>query len=819
MNVADKMLARVGRALSAAGEKALSASRMRHPGMAFMLFGPSAHRPGLAEMSNEIGDGTSSDVLMIPLRWLWRAIGEAPMVVSDDEGSPVENSALQDLLDKPNDFYAIEHLLAATVYSLGIDGNAYWILTSDGNGDVTDIWYEPHTNVRPKWPDDGSQFISHYEYTPGTDPIRLEVNDVIHFRDGIDPGNLRLGMSPLKSMLREVWSDDEAAMFTSALLKNGGIPGVVISPASSDAELPQEEIEAMQTRFESKYTRTGRGRVLGLTGPVKVEQFGFDPKAMDLSSLRDVSEERVCAMLGVPAAVAGFGAGLQTAKVGATMGELVKLAWTGGVLPLQRIIAGEITRALAEEGQEVGFDTSEIEALRESADSVAERVRGLVKDGIFTRAMALIELGVEPGPGDDVYIMSTSVVEVPRGQSLADVVPQSGNGQPQNGDEGDVDESAGDDDGDGLEERRAALWSAIHRKRHSETEIRIVSSAPRARNIPARVRAFTRATDRIHQKAPIAFEEQLKQFFLALGEDVSRVAMSRLEVVGLEQRADDDAATKQAEPFPGLDSLVDEIMIAAEMPLKEAELAELYGLQYLAVARETMGAMVSTMGIGIVLSDPEQVEILSQGGSRAGLIDMTGQARKSLFDALADARSEGLAGRNLASRIRDGVSLRPDQWRAVENFEIELGLARPGSTVTRGGFGVNESPFVVRVPEGGLTIEQRAAEALRYREFQVGVRAKMIARTEGAHAANTATLTAARSLPRTEHVLVTDDRLGFGDTDCVIANGKVVTIREADAMGLAHPNCTRGFTPVNDTLLRELDLETVGQDLRLVRPI
>src|SRR3546814_12138577 len=69
---------------------------------------------------------------------------------------------------------------------------------------------------------------------------------------------------------------------------------------------------------------------------------------MDLSAARDVAEERVCALLGIPAAVVGFGAGLQTAKVGATMGELRTLAWTNGVLPSARSLAGELDRSFAE---------------------------------------------------------------------------------------------------------------------------------------------------------------------------------------------------------------------------------------------------------------------------------------------------------------------------------------------------------------------------------------------------------------------------------------------------------------------------------------
>src|SRR3546814_2618913 len=67
---------------------------------------------------------------------------------------------------------------------------------------------------------------------------------------------------------------------------------------------------------------------------------------MDTGGARDVAEERVCALLGIPAAVVGFGAGLQQTKVGATMQQMSKQAWENGVLPFCRLAADELKRSL-----------------------------------------------------------------------------------------------------------------------------------------------------------------------------------------------------------------------------------------------------------------------------------------------------------------------------------------------------------------------------------------------------------------------------------------------------------------------------------------
>lgn len=696
-------------------------------------------------LESRIGDGTNSDVLMSTIRWIQRAAVEAPIVALNEEGEPEPESELQSLFDQPNEFYTMAHLVTALVFDLTTSGNAYVLPGTDGDGKVTELWWAPSFSIEPKWEDaEPTVFIDHYLYQSGSAPEkRLDPKDVLHFRFGVDPRNTRKGLSPLRGLLREIATDDEAAAFTAALLKNGGVPGLVISPTSTDAELPQEEIEAAVSRLESKFSGNRRGKVLGLTGPVNVEQFGFSPQQMDLSLLRDVAEERVTAALGVPAAVIGFGAGLQTSKVGATMRELIQMGHHNGVIPLQRIIEDTVNQHLGphfEGATQIEFDLSQVQALREDQDSLANRMERLVRSGVITRAMALTELGFEPEDGDDVYLLPLSTAEVPRNGSRPDPEPED----PQEEEPTEVD----------LDELRTLTRG--ERKTHSLTEQAIIERSPRVRRIPRRIERFASAVDRIRAEAISGFSEELESFFDGLGSEAQRIALDLLEARG-ERSGLDGAETKQDS------TLIEEILVLLDLLSKDAELRRIFERRYSGIAVEVAEQLSIVTGAEFVFSDPAQVRILQQGGLRAGLIDLDSQTRDALFDALADARAEGLAGDNLARRIRDRVTAGP--WR------------------------------------------------------DAATRARVIARTEGANAANRATLEAARGQDETEHVLVTDNRTGFNDADCVAANGRLVTIREAEDMGLAHPNCSRAFTPVNSLLLEELDLEQTDQGPRLAGPI
>ncbi len=120
------------RAAAAILKAAVIPSSLRFPGRAAVFF--DMIQASTNEMAADVGDGTGSDVLMTPVRWLQRSIAEAPIVAQDDKGDPLEGNELVELMKAPNPFYSGEVLLAGTVMSLALDGNAYWIIVHGGGG-------------------------------------------------------------------------------------------------------------------------------------------------------------------------------------------------------------------------------------------------------------------------------------------------------------------------------------------------------------------------------------------------------------------------------------------------------------------------------------------------------------------------------------------------------------------------------------------------------------------------------------------------------------------------------------------------------------
>jgi phage portal protein BeeE len=153
---------------------------------------------------------------------------------ADGQEEQVRDHEMLRLLRRPNPHYTGPILWMATIVDWNVDGNAYWLK-------IRDRAAGPRAVVGAALDDgaagDENTFITHYDYRgrPNGDFFRGEATG-----DPADPTTSSTsgsastrttakGYSPLKSVLREVFTDDEAANFTAALLRNMGVPGLVVS--------------------------------------------------------------------------------------------------------------------------------------------------------------------------------------------------------------------------------------------------------------------------------------------------------------------------------------------------------------------------------------------------------------------------------------------------------------------------------------------------------------------------------------------------------------------------------------------------------------
>jgi HK97 family phage portal protein len=322
----------------------------------------------------QVGDGRGNSAVEAVVRWVGRTFPEAPVQVlrqaTDGTETPIIGHPMIDLLSMPNPYYSGELLWRATLADWVSTGNGYWIKARNGVGGVVQLWWAPSWMMAPFWPlDDPTVFISYYNYTVNGAIQKIPVEDVVHFRDGMDPRNTRLGLSPIAALAREIFTDDEAANMTASLVKNLGVPGVIISPEGDDVDISKADGEAIKADFKQRFGGDNRGEPMVMPARTKVSILSWSPEQMNLRELRRIPEERVTAVLGVPAIVVNLGAGLDRATY-ANMAEAREAAYESFIIPNQRLFGADLKSQLLGDfgntkGLRVGFDTRAVRVLQE----------------------------------------------------------------------------------------------------------------------------------------------------------------------------------------------------------------------------------------------------------------------------------------------------------------------------------------------------------------------------------------------------------------------------------------------------------------------
>jgi HK97 family phage portal protein len=376
-------------------------------------------------------DLTSSSLIMAAVNFTGTVLAEPPprvYVRDGDDWSPIPGHPLPVLIARPNQYYSGATMFKAFAYYWLTHGNVYMYKMRRENGSLKELWLLDSEHCTPAWPTDGSVFISHYEYRIDNIPYALRVEDIIHFRYGLDPRNHRLGLAPVRALLDEVLADEAAIEYSKTAMGSYGIPPYVVSPKPNADSTYRVDAEKMKAELIAKTTGSERGKPIVFGAPTDVKELGFNPSQMILREIHSLPEERVAAVLGIPAVVLGYGAGL-THSTYSNYENALKAAWQTFVVPTLRVIASELTHQLLlpeysnERGDIVEFDTGEVWALQKDENAVAQRevmkwLAGLITKDEARAAMGLTPLGDGTGATTNVQPQGLSQPSAAVGKAL-----------------------------------------------------------------------------------------------------------------------------------------------------------------------------------------------------------------------------------------------------------------------------------------------------------------------------------------------------------------------------------------------------------------
>ena len=354
-----------------------------------------------------------NSIVAIGMDFYIRAFAEArPMVYKLVEGSDSEyekdpSHPLVQMIENPQYGVASSRFWSNVIIDYKIYGNAYIRkIRSSSNGPVIGLQFLPSQQCQPVG--NNVEPITSYNYVVDGIQYAIKPKDIIHIAYARDPEDYRLGRSPLSSVLREIATDNQASSTAYGLMKNSGMPSLMVGPDASDStvDVSDDDLRTLKKRLQDSFTGENGGSIAIMSGPFKMEKVSFSPSDMALDAVRHTPEERISSALGLNAYVLNLSAGMENSTY-SNLTEATQAAWNNGVIPLLRVFAESVTQDLldefieTEDGMFFDWDLSEISALKSDDYKEAQKAEMLYKAGIIDRAEAKRMIGYDYNPTDE----------------------------------------------------------------------------------------------------------------------------------------------------------------------------------------------------------------------------------------------------------------------------------------------------------------------------------------------------------------------------------------------------------------------------------
>lgn len=342
----------------------------------------------------------------------------------DGELVEAPDSPLQRLIDRPNPDFAFSEMMELLSQHIDLAGNSYWTLIRAGNeGMPMEMW--PVLPQGVKIQQGKQRLIDFYRYQYGGITRDIQSPDMVHIKTA-NPNNFLFGLPTIQAAGRAVDVDREASVWQLSSMHNRGISdyAIIIDPETS-----AEQIERLKEMHKEQQAGANNARRPFLTTR-DIKTLNQTAVELDFVASRFKVWAEICSAMGVPQPMVGL---LEDATL-ANIETARRIFWIDTIIPLLRLIRGQLNRQLAEQfGPEwcVDYDTSDVEALREDYGKKLEEASKLFAMGVpFNTINEKLMLGLDDIEGGDIGYLSAGLLPTnfdrsePEPLQLAGVSPE-----------------------------------------------------------------------------------------------------------------------------------------------------------------------------------------------------------------------------------------------------------------------------------------------------------------------------------------------------------------------------------------------------------
>ena len=323
-------------------------------------------------------------------------------IVDIASGEAIGDHPVRVLIHNPNPFTSEYSFWEQVLLSLDLAGIAYIHKVRNAEGGLVEmLWNLRPDSIKPVT--DATSFIKHYVQEIGGSSRTISIDDLIVIKY-TNPDNPFAGQPPLNAALRDTATDNEATDFKKVMLQNKGMsPGIIISTKS---KMTNEMRDRFVADWAQRFGSENRGRpVITEMNAMDIKSLALNMNELAIRDLTDISEARICAVLGVPPIIVGVNVGLSNATY-SNAAEFRKSFYEDTIIPLQNLIDDSLDADLIQEADSTvrgEFNNSNVPALAGIRQAKFDQADKAVVNGWWTINEARIEVGKMAIDGGDIF--------------------------------------------------------------------------------------------------------------------------------------------------------------------------------------------------------------------------------------------------------------------------------------------------------------------------------------------------------------------------------------------------------------------------------
>jgi len=326
-----------------------------------------------------------NEIVYACIREIATSASEAPTVAVINGTDPPEYDYESPMLSMFKTAYKTEYEFVESIVTfLQISGNAYLYKERSGLG-LSGLYC-----LRP----DRIKIVPNkgYEYDIDGRVYNIPTEDICHIKFP-NPANDHYGLSPLQVLARTINLDSDATDFTRTFYRNAGVPSGLLKMKRKIAN--KEEAGRIRTAWRSQFQGIRNWhRIAILDDDASYEAMASPLNQMEIPAIRNMTESRICAVLGVPPILVGVNVGLENSTY-SNYSQAKESFWEETLMPMYRRIQDSFNKIREEEfptlAQTIAFDFSNVRALEQDETEIWNR--NLTKARI---AKELVMAGYDP---------------------------------------------------------------------------------------------------------------------------------------------------------------------------------------------------------------------------------------------------------------------------------------------------------------------------------------------------------------------------------------------------------------------------------------